>query len=129
MANIALSARAGYDTSTALFAGQISGLKTEVDVSAGQALMVSAAGGFRLFDGSRPFVGIAPETVKAGEPLTVYGLNVRFKLSDGNLTPGMSIFLNATGGYDTAATAADAQGALIAVTKYDAMILRVGKLA
>lgn len=129
MTAIALSPRASYDTSTAHFAGQISGLKAEVDVNAGQALMISANGGYRLYDGTRPFVGIAPESVKAGEPLTVYGLNQRFKLSEGLLTTGTSIFLTATGGYDTAATAADAQGALIAVTKYDAVIVRVGKLA
>lgn len=129
MADKTLSPRAGYDTSTALFAGQISGLKTEVDVKVGQALMISAAGGFRLYDGSRPFVGLAPESVKAGEPLTVYGLNVRFKLSEGELTPGLNYFLNATGGYADAATAADAQGALLAVTKYDAIVIRVGKLA
>lgn len=136
MAEFDLSTKPGpQDASTTMFAWQVSGKK------AGEALTVLNPVELRADDklykhtGTRPFLGMAARTVvlNAGDrqPITVHGLGMRFHAHDaGGLEPGKVYYLSATvGKVSDVATARDAKGAFIAVSKHDLMVAAVGQLA
>lgn len=128
MPNITRSARANVDASTAQFAPQITGLLCGEDIAAGQACEIRNDGKiYKLAAGT--FAGIAPKGAKATQPLTIFGTGCRFHAADGTLTVGALYYLSATAGeISDAATARDAQGAFLAVSKSDLVVLRTGKV-
>lgn len=119
------------DTSTTHFATQLTGHNVREAVDVNQPLELRADGLYKA-SGTGTFVGIAPSSVAvANRPLTPHGVGYRFHASDaGTLTVGATYYLGATAGYiSDAATAKDAQGAFLAVSPYDLMVMKIGKLA
>lgn len=122
------------DTSTGHFATQLTGATTGEAVDVNQPVELRNDG--RLFKtagaSAGTFLGVAVRTAKtANQAMTVRGIGQRFHAKDeGDLVPGRVYYLGATAGYiSDAATAKDAQGAFVAVSGYDLMIVRLGKLA
>lgn len=126
------SADASVDTTTAMLAPQISGLECGEDIPApmtplrldsttGQVFRASAA----VANANARVVGFSARKGKTGQPMTVYGLGLVGKYSDGNLTPGMILFLGETvGTLSSIATTADAVGIAQAVDPYNIRITR-----
>lgn len=121
-----------HDTTTAHFATQVTGNVTGEPIEVNQPVELRPDGRLYKASGTGIFVGVSPRTVKvANQALTAHGVGQRFHASDaGALTPGKAYFLGATAGQiSDAATANDAQGAFVAVSKHDLMVVRIGKLA
>lgn len=122
MAAVAKSAKASFDASTGMVAPQITGLV------AGEAI-ASAVTPCRIHTDGKVYKasGAAADAnarvagwntrgnIKAGQPVTLYGLGAVAKYSDGNLTPGALLYLGAAGALDTAATTGDALGVAQAI--------------
>lgn len=122
----------GHDTTTAHFATQITGALAGEALDVNQPLELRADGRLYRAAGTGVFVGVSPRTAKTGnQALTVHGIGQRFHASDaGTLTPGKTYYLGAAAGtISDAATANDAQGAFVAVSKHDLMVARIGRLA
>lgn len=122
------------DTSTGHFATQLTGNTTGEAIDVNQPVEVRSDG--RLFKtagaSSGTFLGVAVRTAKvANQAMTLRGIGQRFHARDeGDLVPGKTYYLGATAGYiSDAATAKDSQGAFVAVSGTDLMVVRVGKLA
>lgn len=111
MALVTRGAQASMDTSTGMFAPQITG-----DLYAGEDLDVAAPCYIKASDGkvymsdgtaaneAAKFDGFAPRACKLGEPVTLFGVGSRFRYGTG-LTIGQQLFVAATKGrLDTAAT-------------------------
>lgn len=121
-----------HDTSTSHFVTQLTGSVTGEAVDVNQPLELRSNGRLYKASGTGVFLGVSPRTVKVvGQALTVHGIGQRFHASDtGTLIPGKVYYLGATAGQiSDAATANDAQGAFVAVTPNDLMVVRIGKLA
>lgn len=128
MAAITISANASMDGSTAQLAMQLSGKVAGEDINAGQPVYLKQSDDkIYKFATGKIFIGVASRTVKAGEPLTVFGLNTRFYVSSTALT-GDLYYVNVAGAIDTADTADDTMGAFARVSANDLMIVKVGKL-
>ena len=110
MATLTRSTSASLDASTGMFAGQITGL------IAGEALSAVAAVYIKTSDGKvyqcdgtantepAEFVGFTPRAAAAGEPVTIYNTNARFRYGT-SLSPGAALYVSATAGrLDDAAT-------------------------
>jgi hypothetical protein len=129
MANITLSARASFDTSTTMYAFQLSGKVAGEDLLVGQPVYLKQSDDkIWKFAAGQVLVGIAARNAKAGQPVTVYGPGTRFHASDTALTANV-YFAGAGGVIADAATTDDAQGAFIRVSANDLMVIRAGKLA
>lgn len=121
-----------HDTTTAHFATQVTGSLTGEPIEVNQPVELRADGRLYAAAGTGVFVGVSPRSAKTGsQALTVHGIGQRFHASDaGTLTPGKAYFLGAAAGtISDAATANDSQGAFVAVSKHDLMVVRIGKLA
>lgn len=94
MATVNKVVDAHMDASTGMFAGQISGLLAAVELPLMSACMITPAG-VAVSDGTS-FVGFNPRRARAGEPVTPYGINARFRYGTG-LTPGAKLFVAADG--------------------------------
>jgi hypothetical protein len=127
MALVTVSAVAGLDSSTGMYAPQISdGLVAGADIgSASQAVTpcyikgsdgkVYPADGTAADEKAR-LAGFAARFTKTGEPVTLFQIGTKFEYATG-LTPGVALFIGATAGrLDTAATTGDAVGVARAVT-------------
>ena len=131
MALITNAADASLDVSTAQFAPQITGLYAGEDIPACSPCYIKSSDGkLYLSNGTAAneaaeFAGVSPRSAKAGQPLTVFGLGARFRLSTG-LTPGDLLYIGATAGrWDTSATTGDASGTLQVLTSTDVRVVRV----
>ena len=127
MALVTVSAVAGLDASSGMYAPQISdGLVAGADIgSASQAVTpcyikgsdgkVYAADGTAA-DEKAILAGFAARFTKTGEPVTLFGIGTKFEYGTG-MTPGVKLFIGATAGrLDTAATTGDAVGVAQVVT-------------
>jgi hypothetical protein len=101
---------ASPDTSTAMFAPQISGeLFAGEDLDIAAACRIHTDGKVYMSDGSAADAeakvdGFTPDAYKSGQPVTLYGPGTRFGYGT-DLTPGANYYLAATDGrLDTAAT-------------------------
>jgi hypothetical protein len=99
------------DTSTAMFAAQISGLLLGANVNSGAPCYVKAAdGNVYPSDGvaaneAAKFDGFTPRAGVAGQAITLFGIGARFHYAaSAGLTPGQDLFIASGGGLDTAAT-------------------------
>ena len=129
MANITISTRSSVDTSTALYAGHISGKVAGADVTAGQPLYLKQSDDkLYPFATGEAFAGIAARNAKAGQPVTAYNINVRFHASDAALTAKV-YYVGAGGVISDTATTDDTRGAFLRVGPNDLTIIAAGKLA
>ncbi|MFC6592404.1 hypothetical protein ACFP81_10635 [Deinococcus lacus] len=122
----------GHDTTTAHFATQVTGAVTGEPIDVNQPVELRADGRLYKASGQGAFMGSSPRTAKtASQALTVHGIGQRFHASDdASLTPGKTYYLGtAPGTISDAPTANDAQGAFVAVSTRDLMVVRIGKLA
>jgi hypothetical protein len=120
-----------HDTTTAHFATQITETVTGEPIDVNQPIEGRSDGRLFRAAGTGTFVGVSPRSVgKANQALTVHGIGQRFHARDeGDLVPFKIYFLGAAAGtVSDVATANDAQGAFVAVSKYDLMVARIGKL-
>lgn len=121
---------ASMDTSTGMFAPQITGLY------AGEALDVAAPCYIKTSDGkvymsngtaaneAAEVVGFTPRAVGIGQPVTLFGAGARFSYGS-SLSPGAVYYVGATAGrLDTAATTGDGAGTAYAVTDTDIIVIR-----
>lgn len=103
MANVARVANASGDTTHLMKAPQISG-----DVYAGENLdavapcRIGADGKVYMSNGTAAdanakFDGFTARAVRAGEPVTLYGVGARFRYGSG-MVPGTDLYVSATAG-------------------------------
>lgn len=127
MALVTVSSVAGLDSSTGMFAPQISdGLVAGEDIGSstqtvtpcyikGSDGKVYQTNATATGEAAR-LAGFCARYAKAGEPVTLFGLGTKFEYSTG-MTPGAILYLGATAGrLDTAATTGDAVGVAQAIT-------------
>jgi len=130
MALITRATNAGIDTSTAMYAPQITGL------IAGEALDVAAPCYIKSSDGlvymsnatsaneAAEVAGFTPRAVAISQPVTLFGAGARFQYGTG-LTPGNILYLGATAGrLDDGATTGDAFGYAVVLTATDIMVIK-----
>ncbi|WP_027480535.1 hypothetical protein [Deinococcus pimensis] len=121
----------GHDTTTAHFATQHTGSKTGEPIDVNQPMELRANGKLYRASGQGRFIGVAPRTAgMANQAITAHGIGQRFHARDeGDLVIGNPYYLGAAPGtISDAATANDAQGAFLAVSKHDLMVVRIGRL-
>jgi hypothetical protein len=129
MAAVTKSAKASADATTMMIAPQITGLLAGEPIppcspceirADGRAWRASAAAA----DTHAAVAGWCPKQVQTGQPVTLFGVGLVMKYSDGLLTPGQRLYLAAAapGALDTAATVGDAVGLAQAI---DANNIRV----
>lgn len=122
-------AAGSHDTSTSHFATQITGLVNGEPFDVNQPLEVRSDGRLYRTSGAGVFMGVSPRSPKvANQATTVHGLGQRFHASDaGSLTIGAVYYLGeAPGTISDAPTANDDQGAFVAVSTHDLMVVRIG---
>lgn len=132
MASVTRSAAASIDEITAAEAPQISGdLFAGEDLAACDACYIKAADGLvyrtngSAANEAAKFDGIVPRAVKAGGPVTLFGLGLRFKYSDGTLTPGQDLFADTNAGQlADAATTGGTVALCRAINAYDVRVTR-----
>ncbi|WP_155300951.1 hypothetical protein [Deinococcus kurensis] len=128
MTKITISPKADIDAKghTAM---QVTGLKANVDLEPCTPIKIIAdnAGNFRvaIATGTDACDGIsAPKKTLAGQPVTIFGVGMRFHASDaGALTPGLYGLTANAREVDTAATGTKY---FRAVSKTDLQVIRVG---
>lgn len=122
----------GHDTNTSHFAVQFTGGNSGEAFDINQPLELRTDGKLYKNSGTGTFIGVSPRTVGVpNQAITVHGIGQRFHARDeGDLNIGATYFLGATAGYisDTA-TARDSMGAFTAVSKFDLMVVKQGKVA
>lgn len=104
MANVARVAGASMDTSTGMFAPQVTG-----NLYAGEALAAVAPCYIKASDGkvymsngtaaneAAKFDGFTPRACAIGEPVTLFGIGARFRYGSG-MAIGTNLFISATAG-------------------------------
>lgn len=129
MAEVALSPNASVDARTSMYAQQNTGLVLAEDVEAGMALRIGE--GWKVYKasgaaGSR-FDGVAPKKMRAGQPITLFGVGARFHATDAELDPTKAYYPSATtpGGW---ADAGAGQPVARAVSRRNLEVIRVGVL-
>lgn len=131
MAAVTKASDADLEMGSAMYAPQIADLVAgedldklaicHIDQSDGKVYMSNATAA----DADAEVDGITPRDVDSGEPVTLFGVGVRFRYSAGSLTPGATYYLGtADGGLDDAATTGDAVGVAKAINEYDLRLIR-----
>lgn len=104
MADVTKSALASMDSSSGMFAPQVTG-----NLYAGEALAVAAPCYIKAADGkvymsngtavneAAEFDGFTPRAYSSGEAVALFGVGARFRYGTG-LTPGQDLFISATAG-------------------------------
>ncbi len=123
------------DASTAMYAPQITGLLAGEDLlCAAPCYIKSSDGKVYMSNGAAAneaaeCAGFTPRAVKAGQPVTLFGLGTRFRYSNAALTPGDVYYIGATAGrLDTAATTGDTMGVAQAINSTDIVVTRANPL-
>jgi hypothetical protein len=98
MANLAKDARAGLDTSQALYAPTIVGALAGEDLNAVSPCYIKSDGLVYMSDGTAAneaakVDGFTGKSYKAGQAVTLFGVGFRARYSAGTLTPGANLFL------------------------------------
>lgn len=121
-----LSTKAGVDTSTAMYAQQVTGLRAAEDIPAGHAVRIGAGRKIYKAKAGEKFDGITPRACKVGEAITVYGIATRFRATDTELDPEKLYKLGA--GYGVFADTAPSDNAALfrPVGRHDLEVIRVG---
>lgn len=103
MAQVTKDANASLDDSTAMYAGQISGLIAGAAIGALDACYIKAADGKAYpSNGSAAteaakFDGFAARAASAGDPVTLFSNGARFHYGTG-LTPGTDLYIGTAAG-------------------------------
>lgn len=116
MATVVKSARADFDASTGMIAGQISGKRCGEDIPSpvtpchirADGLIWRASGA--AADANARISGWSTKKAKKGQALTLWSAPVVAKYADETLVPGNILYLGANGALDTAPTVGDAVG-------------------
>lgn len=132
MAPVTRSAAASIDEITAAEAPQISG-----DLYAGEAISACDLCYIKAADGlvyrtngtaaneAAKFDGVCPRAANVGEPVTLFGSGLRFKYSDGTLTPGQDLFPDVNPGLlADAATTGGVTALCRAINAFDVRVTR-----
>ncbi len=125
------SAAASIDTTTAMVAPQVSHRILAVDCPGpmtplrmhtdGLLYLATAAAA----NASAVIFGWSARSGKAGQTMTVYGVGLVGKYSDGTLTPSAKLYLGETAGaVSSIATTGDAVGCLQAIDEYNVRVTR-----
>lgn len=131
MALLAKDAAASGDTSQLIYAHQISGGIAGADIDVCSPCYIKASDGLIYMSNGTAANEAAKisgwnmrTAVKAGQPVTLFGRNIRMRYGTG-LTPGARYFLGTTAGrLDTAATTGDAVGVAEAINDTDIRVTR-----
>jgi len=130
MALVTRSAQASVDTSTTMFAVQITGLLAGEDLDVCAACFIHTDGLVYHADGGAADAearvrGFTPRACKAGQAITLFGTGTRMRYGSG-LTPGADLFLAATDGrLDTAATTGGTTRIAYAINTTDIMVVGI----
>lgn len=130
MAVVVKSAKASPDVSTGLVAPQISGKRCGEDIpSAMMPCHIRADGKIykasgAAADANARISGWSTRPSKINQALTLMGVGLVGRYSDGNLTPGNIYYLGAAGALDTVATVGDAVGCCEAIDAYNIRVTR-----
>ena len=128
MAIVTRSADASMDTSTGMFAPQITGLLAGENLDRVAPCHVESDGKVYMSNGTAANAdaqvdGFTPKQYNLGEPCELFGDGARFGYG-GGLTPGATLYLGATDGrLDSAATTGDDAGVARVITPTDIVIL------
>lgn len=130
MATVVKSAKASFDASTGMIAGQISGKRCGEDIpSAVTPCHIRADGKIykasgAAADANARITGWSTHAAKSGQPLTLWSAPSVAKYADETLTPGNLYYLGANGALDTVATTGDAVGTAEAIDASNIRIIR-----
>lgn len=132
MANIAQSASASMDTSTGMFAPQLTG-----NLYAGEVLNACAPCYIKASDGkvyqsngtalneAAKFDGMTARKYQIGEPVVLFGVGARFKYADGTLVIGTDYFVGTVAGQlSDAATTGGVRSIARAITTSDIRVTK-----
>lgn len=129
MALVTRASDGSIDAVSGAYAPQISGLVAGEDLDHLAPCYIKSADGLvwmcnaTAANEASEMAGFTPRAVKAGQPVTLFGLGTRMRYGTG-LTPGNFFYLAATAGrLDTAATVGDNQGVAVVLTATDILIL------
>lgn len=128
MALVPRAADASVDASTAMLAGQIPDLIAGEDLEIGPCY-INADGKAYASNGTAANAaakcrGFCARSVKAGQPVTLFGPGTRFRYSTG-MTPGADLYVAATAGrLDTAATTGGTSPVAYAKDATDIIVIR-----
>lgn len=130
MAQVARDSSASMDSSTGMFAPQITGLIAGEDIDPAAPCYIKSADGLVYMSNgtaaneAAEVIGFSPRGAKAGQPITVFGKGARFHYGSG-LTPGDKYYIDtAAGRLNDAATTGDAVGVAQAITDTDIRVIR-----
>lgn len=130
MALVTRSTNASVDPVTAQLDPQIPDLIAGEDIDVAAPCYIKSDGLVYMSNGTAANAaakvdGFAARTAKLGQPITLFGLGVRYRYATG-LTPGATLFVGATAGrLDTAATTGDAVGVAKVINDSDIRVTRV----
>ena len=132
MALVTRATDASVDTSTAMYAPQITGLIAGEDIDVCAPCYIKTAdnkvymSNATAANEAAEFAGFSPRAAKAGQPVTLFGYGTRMKYASG-LTPGNILYIGATKGrLDDAATTGDGMGVAQVLTPTDIRVSRAG---
>lgn len=131
MTTVTKSATADIEATSILWNSRISDVIAGEDLDlAAPCYIASGDGLVYMSDGTAAdeaagVDGFTPRNVKAGEPVTLFGIGTRYRYSDGNLTPGQRLYLDTVAGQlNDAPTTGDAVGVAKAINTTDIRIVR-----
>ena len=131
MTTVTRSLQADMEGTSAIYAPRISDLIAGEDLNKAAPCRIDPTDGMVYMsnasaaDANATLDGFTPRPVKAGQPVTLFGVATRFRYSDGNLTPGQMLYLGtADGELDDAPTTGDADGVAKAINTSDIRIIR-----
>lgn len=129
MALVTRASDASVDASTAMLAAQIPDLIAGEDLEIGPCYIKASDGKAYASNGTAANAaaksqGFCARSVKAGQPVTLFGPGTRFRYATG-MTPGATLYIGATAGrLDTAATTGDAAGIAYVKDATDIVVAR-----
>lgn len=124
--NYPLSPKSSVDTSTAMYMQQVTGLSAGEDIPAGQPVRIGVGRKVYKAKMGDKFDGITPRPCKAGQPITVYGIGVRFRATEQDLDPEKLYRLAAEYGAFSDTSPTDAGACFRPVGRHDLEVIRVG---
>lgn len=130
MALVTRASDASVDASTAMLAAQIPDLIAGEDLEIGPCYIKASDGKAYASNGTAANAaaksqGFCARSVKAGQPVTLFGPGTRFRYAASGLTPGAALYIGATAGrLDTTASVGDAVGIAFAKDATDIVVAR-----
>jgi hypothetical protein len=130
MALVTRASDASLDASTGMLAAQIPDLIAGEDLEIGPCYIKASDGKAYASNATAATApagchGFCARSVKAGQPVTLFGPGTRFRYAASGLTPGATLYIGATAGrLDTAATTGDAVGIAFCKDTTDIVVAR-----